>query len=88
MESGAGQQILKQGVRDPVDEYDGGQHAMDNPPTWAVWIGVAALGLAPGLAILLAPRIARLLLRLLSPCREVAPKPKRDRPTGVAATPG
>jgi hypothetical protein len=60
---------------------------MDNLPTWAVWIGAAAVGVAPGLAILLTPRIAQLLIRLLSPRREVAPKPKRDEPAGVAASP-
>jgi hypothetical protein len=61
---------------------------MDYLPTWVLWIAAAGVGLAPGLAILSAPMIARLLIRLLSLRREVAPKPQRDQPTGVAATPG
>ena len=59
---------------------------MNNLPTWAVWIGAAAVGVAPGLAILLAPRIARLFNRLLLPRPEVPPKPERE-PTRERQTP-
>jgi hypothetical protein len=45
-------------------------------PTWAVWIGALAVGVAPGLAILCAPAIARLLHRLSWLRPRVAPEPK------------
>jgi hypothetical protein len=51
---------------------------MDNLPTWAVWIAAGAVGVAPGLAILCAPAIARLIHRVASPPREVTPKPSRE----------
>jgi hypothetical protein len=40
---------------------------MDNLPIWAVWIAAVAVGLAPGLAMLCAPMIARLIHRVASP---------------------
>jgi hypothetical protein len=40
---------------------------MDNLPIWVIWIAALAVGLAPGLAILCAPMIARLRYRLLWP---------------------
>jgi hypothetical protein len=52
---------------------------MDNLPTWALWIITAAVGISPGLAILSAPSIARLLRRLLSARPVVAPKLERER---------
>ena len=60
----------------PSRQYDGGQHAMDNLPTWAVWIAAPAVGVALGLAILWALRIARLLYGLLSPRPSVASEPQ------------
>jgi hypothetical protein len=49
---------------------------MDNLPTWAVWIAAPAVGVALGLAILWALRIARLLYGLLSPRPRVASEPQ------------
>jgi hypothetical protein len=49
---------------------------MDNLPNWAVWITATVVGLAPGLAILSAPMIARLLHRLFWPRPEVSPEPQ------------
>jgi hypothetical protein len=40
---------------------------MDNLPAWALWLVTVAVGLGPGLAILSARPIARLLHRALSP---------------------
>ena len=40
---------------------------MDNLPAWALWIITAAVGLSPGLALLLVRPIARLLHRPLWP---------------------
>jgi hypothetical protein len=59
-------------------QFDGGLHTMDNLPCWAVWIAATVVGLAPGLAILSAPMIARLIHRVLSLRRGVAPKPNRE----------
>jgi hypothetical protein len=60
---------------------------MDNLPAWALWPITVAVGLAPGLAILSTPAIARLLHRLLWPRPELAPererKPGRKRPAGA-----
>jgi hypothetical protein len=56
---------------------------MDNLPIWAAWIAAVAVGISPGLAILSAPAIARLLRRLLRLRPEVPPKPEREpRHTG------
>jgi hypothetical protein len=51
---------------------------MDNLPIWALWIITAAVGFSPGLAILSAPTIARLIHRVALPPRKVAPKPSRQ----------
>jgi hypothetical protein len=65
---------------------------MDNLPAWALWIITAAVGLSPGLAILGARPIARLLHRVLWPRPEAAPLPAHEPshvdPTGVSARPG
>jgi len=65
---------------------------MDNLPNWAVWIAATVIGLTPGLAILAAPMIARLIHRVTSPRREVAPKPGREashrEPAAVSASRG
>jgi hypothetical protein len=45
---------------------------MDNLPAWALWIITTAVGLSPGLALLLVRPIARLLHRLLCPRPEIA----------------
>jgi hypothetical protein len=45
---------------------------MDNLPAWALWIITTAVGLSPGLALLLVRPIARLLHRLLWPRPEIA----------------
>jgi hypothetical protein len=61
---------------------------MHNLPDWAVSITAAAVGLSPGLALLSARSIARLLHRALRPRPEVAPKagrePVRQEPAGVS----
>jgi hypothetical protein len=51
---------------------------MDSLPDWALWIITAAVGAAPGLAILSARRIARLLHRVLWPRPERAPQTGRE----------
>jgi hypothetical protein len=60
---------------------------MDNWPTWVVWICAAAVGISPGLAILSAPSIARLLHRLLGARPEVVhnrtKEPRRHEPAGA-----
>jgi hypothetical protein len=62
---------------------------MDNLPTWALWIITAAVGISPGLAILSAPSIARLLRRLLWPRPEVRPEPQPEpTPEEPASAPG
>jgi hypothetical protein len=45
---------------------------MDSLPDWAVSIIAVAVGLSPGLAILSAGSIARLIYRVLGPRRELA----------------
>ena len=72
----------------PSAQYDGGQHAMDNLPSWALWIITAAVGISPELTILSTPKIARLLHRLLFPRSKVAPKRDSDEPAGVAVIAG
>jgi hypothetical protein len=49
---------------------------MDNLPAWALWIITAAVGLSPGLALLLVRPIARLLHRMLWP------RPEGGAPVG------
>jgi hypothetical protein len=58
---------------------------MDNFPSWAFWIAAMAVALAPGLAILCAPMIARLIHRVASPRREVTPKPSHEPSRGEPA---
>jgi hypothetical protein len=73
-----GNNFLSHACEIPSGEYVGGQYAMDNLPSWGVWIAAAAVGVAPGLAILSAPTIGRLLYRLLWPRSEVLPDPETD----------
>jgi hypothetical protein len=65
---------------------------MDSLPAWALWPITVAVGLSPGLAILSARPIARLLHRVLWPRPEVAPLSRvdlaRDEPASVAAPRG
>jgi hypothetical protein len=62
---------------------------MDNLPAWAVSIIAVAVGLGPGLAILSARSIARLLNRTLWERPEVAPQSGREPvPEGPAGVPG
>jgi hypothetical protein len=61
---------------------------MDTLPDWAVTIIAIAVGLSPGLALLSARSIARLLHRKLWPRPEVAPNAgrelAREEPAGVS----
>jgi hypothetical protein len=61
---------------------------MDNLPAWAVSIIAVGVGLSPGLALLMARPIGRLLHRALWPLPEVATKsgrePVRQEPAGVS----
>ena len=65
---------------------------MNDLPTWGVTIAAVAVGLMPGLAILSARSIARLIYRVLGPPAEVMDKPGRPptyhQPAGVAAPHG
>jgi hypothetical protein len=65
---------------------------MDGLPAWALWIITAAVGVAPGVAILGAPAIARLLHRVLWPRPGVATgsigEPAPGEPVGVPASRG
>jgi hypothetical protein len=58
---------------------------MDDLPTWVLWIITVAVGLAPSLAILCAPMIARLIHRVASPRREVTPKLSHEASRGEPA---
>jgi hypothetical protein len=73
-------------------QFDGKQHAMDNLPIWALWPITVAVGISPGLAILSARPIARLLHRALWPRPETAPLSgrdlARDEPARAATPPG
>jgi hypothetical protein len=62
---------------------------MDNLPAWALQIIAVAVGLSPGLAVLMARPIGRFLRRELLERPEVAPRSARE-PEGpaVAAPPG
>jgi hypothetical protein len=59
---------------------------MDNLPSWALWIITAAVGVSPGLAILCARPIARLLHDALWPRPEVVPEPEDEPGRGEPAT--
>jgi hypothetical protein len=65
---------------------------MEYLPDWAASIIAIAVGLGPGLAVLSARSIARLLYRGLWPRPEVEPEPGRGpmdgEPAGVAAPQG
>ena len=51
---------------------------MDDLPSWALWIITAAVGVSPGLAVLSARPIPRLLHRALWARPEVTPRPGRE----------
>jgi hypothetical protein len=57
---------------------------MDNLPAWAASIIAVAVGLSPGLAILSARSIARLLHRALEPRPEAERESAREEPVGVS----
>jgi hypothetical protein len=63
---------------------------MDNLSSWTLWIITAGVGVSPGLAILCARPIARLLHGVLWPRSEVAPEdePTRGKPAVGAVPPG
>jgi hypothetical protein len=63
---------------------------MENLPDWAASIIAIAVGLGPGLAVLSARSIARLLYRALSPRPEVEPgvKPINEQAAAVATLRG
>jgi hypothetical protein len=56
----------------------GGHRAMDNLPEWAVSIIVIAVGLSPGLALVMARPVGRFLRRVLLERSEVAPQSRRE----------
>lgn len=58
---GRGQQFIKQPVRSLVGVSATGTRGMDNLPMWVVTIAAVAVGVSPGLAILSAGSIARLI---------------------------
>jgi len=64
-----------------------GQGAMDNLSDWVATIAAVAVGLMPGLAILSARSIARLIYHTLGPrpevMREPDGEPTRDEPAGA-----
>src|SRR5262249_28737211 len=70
-------------------QRDGGQHAMDNLPSWVSWIMTIAVVISQGIAFLSVRPLARLLRWLLWPRPEAVPKPEGERahkePTGVVA---
>ena len=63
---------------------------MENLPDWALWIITIAVGVSPGIAILSARPIARLIYHMLGPRPEVMREPEggpaRDEPAGAAAS--
>jgi hypothetical protein len=63
---------------------------MNDLPPWVSTIAAVAVGLVPGLAILSARSIARLIYHLLGPrpevMREPVGEPARDEPAGAAAS--
>jgi hypothetical protein len=65
---------------------------MDSPPDWAVSIIAVAVGLSPGLAILSARSIARVIHRALLPPPKRAPRigreSVREGPVAVPVPPG
>jgi len=56
---------------------------MDILPTWVAAIAAVAVGVSPGLAILSAGMIARLLHRALSLRPEAAAEPGREEPAAI-----
>jgi hypothetical protein len=61
---------------------------MDSLPDWAGSIIAVAVGLSPGLAILSARSIARLLHRALWPRPEFGREPVREGSVAVPVPPG
>jgi hypothetical protein len=63
---------------------------MNDLPLWALWPITIAVGLMPGLAVLLARPIARLIYHMLGPRPEVMRQPEgeptRDEPVGAGAS--
>ena len=59
---------------------------MDNLSAWVLWIITAAVGLSPGLALLMVQPIARLLHHLLWPHPEVAPRSAVEPADGEPAS--
>jgi hypothetical protein len=63
---------------------------MDNLPIWALWPITLAVGVSPGLAVLSARPIARLIYHVLGPRPKVMREPEgqltRDEPAGAAAS--
>jgi hypothetical protein len=62
-----------------------GRSAMSSPGLGIWSVAVGAVRVAPGLAILSAPMIARLIHRMASPDSEIAPKPGREPSHGEPA---
>jgi len=62
---------------------------MNDLPPWVPTIAAVAVALVPGLAILSARSIARLIYHMLGPRSEVADRSRREpahgEPTGLAA---
>lgn len=85
------QRSSNQVVRKMALSCDGGQSVMDSLPEWASWITAVAVGVSPGMLILLVRPIARLLHRVLWPRPQVVPQPGhefvRGEPASLAAPP-
>ena len=83
--------VVKQSVRSLAGVNIRGLSAMDNLADWVVMVAAVAVGVCPGLAILCAGSIARLLQRVFQPLLEAVPKPGRDpahqKPVIVATSP-
>jgi hypothetical protein len=75
-------------VRSLVGQYDGDMAAMNALAPWVVTIAAVAVGLSPGLALLSARSIARLIYHMFGPrpevMREPDGEPTRDEPAGAA----
>ena len=65
-------------MRGLVGRCDAGQHALDNLPTWAIWITTAAVGIHPRAGDPFDAPIARLLRRLLWPRPAFWPSAKTE----------
>jgi hypothetical protein len=61
---------------------------MDSLPEWAASVIAVAVGLSPGLAILSARSIARLVYRALSPRPEAGRETVREASVAVPVPPG